>query len=77
MFSNHIEMNLEINTKMKFWKYTNRRKLTNIHVSEGRAENPEGRAMIPESGVLILRGLFPTLKPHEVCPVGFQIAWDR
>ena len=49
MFSSHIGMDLEINTPMKVWKYTYRRKLTNIHASEGRAENPEGRVMIPQS----------------------------
>ena len=49
MFSSHIGMNLEVNTQMKFWTYRHRRKLTNIHASEGRAENPEGRVMIPQS----------------------------
>ena len=46
-------------------KYIYRKKLTNIHASEGRAENPEGRVMIPQSCPEL-----PRITPN------FEISWS-
>lgn len=57
------------NTKMKYGKYTSRRKSTNT--ISLRTKTLEGAAMIPESGAVALRGIFPNLETSGSLPAGF------